>query len=159
MYFTITTLAILAGLAAAVPTTDISNKMDARGSTSAQCGYQFHPTLPYVGVYMPHNLMPSAQGTGVWGGGFIDNLRGSETAPSDYCNPIGWQAEKDAAGTGLVAVFNVEIGCSGSDVANALHAASGVWVICADDIGADEAQLASLGSNVAGLLAPFITKE
>lgn len=173
MHFT-TSLAVLAGLAAtaAAAPLDLStvaspplNNTDldlvaARQSSNpgAMCGFQFHPTFPYVGIYMPNNLMPSAQGTGAWGGGLIDNLRGSETAPLDWCNPIQWQAVTDDAGTGLAAAFNVEVGCTGYDVANALHAASGVWVICADDIGADVDTLASIGSSVASILAPFVSR-
>jgi hypothetical protein len=124
-------------------------------NTGVMCGYQFHPTFPYIGIYVPNNLMPSAQGTGAWGGGLIDNLRGSETAPLDWCNPLGWQAVTDDAGTGLAAVFNVEVGCSGSDVASALQAASGIWAICADDLGADIDTLISIGTSVATVLAPF----
>jgi hypothetical protein len=169
MYFT-TSLAILTGLAAMAAAAPVDspplNNTDldlvaARQSSNqgAMCGYQFHPTFPYIGIYMPNNLMPSAQGTGAWGGGLIDNLRGSETAPLDWCNPLGWQAVTDDAGTGLAAVFNVEVGCSGYDVANALHAASGIWVICANDLGADFDTLASIGLSVATVLAPFAAAE
>jgi hypothetical protein len=170
MHFT-TSLAVLTSLAAMTAATPVDRNAVASpplnntdlglvaarqsGTPGAMCGFQFHPTFPYVGIYMPNNLMPSAQGTGAWGGGLIDNLRGSETAPLDWCNPLQWQAVTDNAGTGLAAVFNVEVGCTGDDVAHALNAASGVWVICADDIGADTDTLISIGASVATVLAPF----
>ncbi|CZT09325.1 uncharacterized protein RAG0_14137 [Rhynchosporium agropyri] len=139
-----------------VARTDLSKQPLASRDLGAVCGYLYHPSFPYIGIYMPNNLMSSAQGTGEWGGGFIDNLRGKETAPLNWCNPIGWQAVLDDAGTGLAMVFNVELGCTGRDVARALHAASGQWIICADDLGADVGKLASVGASVAGILAGFI---
>ncbi|CZT45968.1 uncharacterized protein RSE6_06331 [Rhynchosporium secalis] len=139
-----------------VARTELSKQALASRDLGAVCGYLYHPSFPYIGIYMPNNLMSSAQGTGEWGGGFIDNLRGKETAPLNWCNPIGWQAVLDDAGTGLAMVFNVELGCTGRDVARALHAASGQWIICADDLGADVGKLASVGASVAGILAGFI---
>ncbi|KAK8080905.1 hypothetical protein PG997_008723 [Apiospora hydei] len=89
------------------------------------------------------------------GGGFIDNLRGKDTAPLNWCNPQDWQAQLDDAGTGLVATFNTYVGCHGDDVARALHAASGVWTICANDLGANADEVVAAGAAAVGLLADF----
>lgn len=158
--FSSLTLASLAVLASAAPA---NNTIDTRAELAqrdagAYCAYQFHATFPYVGVYVPNNLMGSAQGTGEWGGGFIDNLRGKETAPLNWCNPLGWQAQLDDAGTGLIAVFNVQVGCKGDDVARALHAASGVWTICPNDLGANAEVVISAGANAVNMLSAFIPK-
>ncbi|PNP78485.1 hypothetical protein FNYG_08171 [Fusarium nygamai] len=160
MYSTAIFSSIIVGLAAttfAAPTHDTEDGLVTRQEAQdpgIQCGYQFHATLPYIGIYVPGNLMPSAQGTGEWGGGLIDNLRGA--LPLNWCNPIGWQAELDEAGTGLVCTFNVPVGCGGDTVARALHAASGEWTICAQDIGANAETLASAGANVVSMLSEFI---
>lgn len=101
-------------------------------------------------VFSANNLMPSAQGQGEWGGGFIDNLRGV------HCNPKDWQAIPDKSGKSLGMVFYTSVKCSGRDIATALHAASGVWVICDDDLNQVYANAAALGKSVVSMLAEFI---
>lgn len=89
----------------------------------------------------------------------MDNLHGRETAPLDWCNPLEWQAQLDNASTGLIATFNTLVGCHGDDVARALHAASGIWTICEDDLGADVEEVISAGAAALGMLAEFYPEE
>ncbi|KAK7955889.1 uncharacterized protein PG986_005111 [Apiospora aurea] len=113
------------------PETELASR-----AAGAYCAYKFHPTFPYVGVYVPNNPMGSAQGTG------------------DY-----WQAQLDDAGTGLVATFNTYVGCHGDDVARALHAASGVWTICANDLGANADEVMAAGGRGGGAVGVVSAQE
>lgn len=154
---------VLMGLAAAVAAAPVAADpvtVDGVNTTALpdpMCGYKFHITSPYFAIYMPNTTMPSDQGTGTWGGGLIDNLRGKETAIADECNPLNWQATIDDAQRGLACVFNVQVGCSATDVSRALHAASDTGVICADDLGADLDSFVAAGESVISILAPFIS--
>ncbi|KEQ95133.1 hypothetical protein AUEXF2481DRAFT_237844 [Aureobasidium subglaciale EXF-2481] len=88
-----------------------------------QCATKGGSVSNFWGVYMNDNLMSSAQGTGDWAGGFLDNLRGR-------CGSItNWQAIPDNSG-GIACSFNTSKFCQAYDVAAALHAASGEWVYC-----------------------------
>jgi hypothetical protein len=58
-----------------------------------------HPDTIHWSVYIPGQLEGSAQGTGEWGGGFLDNLRGQ----AGWI--VNWQAQLDDAGTGIKAQF------------------------------------------------------
>lgn len=93
------------------------------------------------------------------GGGFIDNLRGKKTAPLNWCNPRDWQAQLDDAGTGVIATFNTLVGCHGDDVARALHAASGVWTICENDLGADADEVIAAGAEAVSMLSSFMPEK
>ncbi|KAK6836527.1 hypothetical protein PG989_007041 [Apiospora arundinis] len=165
MQFTLASilLASLATLGSAAPLNNNETltelELVERGAPKAYCAYKFHPTFPYVGIYVPNNLMSSAQGTGSWGGGFIDNLRGKETAPLNWCNPRDWQAQLDDAGTGIIATFNTLVGCHGDDVARALHAASGIWTICPNDLGANAEEVIAAGVKAVELLGAFLPKK
>lgn len=66
MQFTLGSLLVvgLAGLASAAPLNTTSSDLVQRDGSKAYCAYKFHPTFPYVGVYVPNNLMSSAQGNG-----------------------------------------------------------------------------------------------
>lgn len=61
-------LASLATLGSAAPLNNNETltelELVERGAPKAYCAYKFHPTFPYVGIYVPNNLMGSAQGTG-----------------------------------------------------------------------------------------------
>ncbi|KAK7979879.1 hypothetical protein PG989_012336 [Apiospora arundinis] len=83
-------LASLAALGSAAPVNSNSTSTETElvlRAAGAYCVYKFYPTFPYVGIYVPDNLIGSAQGIGAWGGGFIDNLRSAETASLNWCNP------------------------------------------------------------------------
>ncbi|KAK8052487.1 hypothetical protein PG993_003872 [Apiospora rasikravindrae] len=103
-------LAGLVGLGSAAPVINSTSNETVLISRDARayCAYQFHLMFPKVGVYVPNNLMGSAQGTGPYG-----------PAELNWCNPRAWQAQLDDAGTGLICTFNTYIGCHGDDVARA----------------------------------------
>ena len=158
------TIAAAANPALGAPTAEAKNgtsvaTRQAQNGLPDSCAIQGSGALNQWGVYIANNLMPSAQGTGAWGGGFIDNLRGSETAPLDECNPIDWQAIPDQAGTGLAMSFYTTLLCDGNDVASALHAASGVWVICSDNLNEIFDNIAEAGEEIVSLLGDFVGKE
>lgn len=153
----------------------------AQNGLAGACALQPQTWGPHIGIYVPGTLMPSAQvsqqpifdlitsdwriqGTGSWGGGLIDNLRGYA---ADICNPTDWQAVPDGDGTGLIATFYAEVLCTGDKVANAIHAASygdtypnGLWMVCNDNLGeqfsATGGFIAQLGEAGAGALAGFL---
>jgi hypothetical protein len=95
------------------------------------------------------------QGTGAWGGGLIDNLRGQGVA--DICNPVDWQAVTDAKGTGLIAKWNAKAGCTADMIAHALNAASNIWVICPDDLDAEFNDIATLTAEGVQYLSGLIS--
>lgn len=81
-------------------------------------GYALGVAAHSWAVYIPGQMEPSAQGSGSWGGGFLDNLRGQ-------CGVItNWEAALDPPGTGVYATFETIISCSGKKVHDAAWLAS-----------------------------------
>lgn len=111
------------------------------------------------GVYVANTTMPSAQGSGSWGGGFLDNINGEVG-----CAPTSWQAQLDTATPqGVGCTFNTPDFCQVDQIADAIHAASGQWVYCSgdtlsdlfDDAGNIISGLTQEVGNLAGIFADF----
>ena len=120
-------------------------------------------------VYVENTTMPSDQGSGSWGGGFLDNINGAVG-----CAPTSWQAVLDSSNPqGVGCTFNTPLTCQTDQIVNAIHAASseandhtfgdGQWVFCEGDTlndlfdgtGHILAGLAQALGDVAGMLEAF----
>ena len=95
------------------------------------------------GVYVANTTMPSDQGSGSWGGGFLDNINGAVG-----CAPTSWQAVLDSVDPqGVGCTFNTPLTCQTDQIVDAIHAASseandrsfgeGQWVYCEGDTLSD----------------------
>lgn len=136
---------------------------------SSQCASKGATGHIEWGVYVVNTTMPSDQGSGSWGGGFLDNINGKAG-----CAPTSWQAQVDDADPqGVAATFNTPDFCTVNQISDAIHAASseaddgsygsGQWVYCEgdtlndlfDDTGKIIEGLTEELGQAAGLLSGF----
>ncbi|KAI4122709.1 MAG: hypothetical protein LQ338_005658 [Usnochroma carphineum] len=130
-------IAALAASTVAAPAPQTTNPVPAvRRSQCASKGATGHTQWA---VYVVNTTMPSDQGSGSWGGGFLDNINGEFG-----CAPTAWQAVLDSAEPqGVACTFNTPLFCQTDRIVDAIHAASteasdhtfgpGQWVYCEGD--------------------------
>ena len=111
------------------------------------------------GIYVANTTMPSAQGSGSWGGGLLDNINGKAG-----CAATSWQAQLDNGNPqGVGVTLNTPDFCTVNQISDAINAASSQWVYCSgdtlndlfDDTGAIISSLSEDVGNLAGFFKDF----